>query len=280
MRRLLVLHPFALACAPGTNAGTSPSRIAPPAEASDAATVEEASADVGTDVGPAALTADAPILALTVGAITGYVALPIGATSPRPIVVGVHGAEDHADWSCYEWAATLAAYAWVVCPQGPAFRTGFVWSSAEQIYERAMALVAEVERRWPEWVAEGPMVYGGWSQGAMLAPTVIASHPGTFDRAVLVEAGYTPMNGDASVGALAKGGVRRVLVSCSSTPCRTLSKSMVDAGPKHGVDVATNDVGLRGHWFDAPVFESLGEKWPSLVSGDPRWAGYRAPSQR
>ena len=79
---------------------------------------------------------------------------------------------------------------------------------------------------------------------------------------------------------IAKGGVRRVLVSCSSTPCRTLSKSMVDAGPKHGVDVATNDVGLRGHWFDAPVFESLGEKWPSLVSGDPRWAGYRAPSQR
>ena len=39
MRRLLVLLPFALACAPGTNAGTSPSRIAPPAEASDAATV-------------------------------------------------------------------------------------------------------------------------------------------------------------------------------------------------------------------------------------------------
>lgn len=228
---------------------------------------------------PAAATqaalAGASFETLTVGNVTGFVAVPIGATAPRPIVVGVHGAEDHADWSCSEWAATLASYAWVVCPQGPPFRSGFVWSSAEQIYERSMTLVAEVKRRWPDWIADGPMIYGGWSQGAMLGPFVISSHPGTFDRAVLVEVGYTAMNGDAAIGALAKGGVRRAIVSCSSTPCRTLSQSMVAAAPKHGVTLTTNDVGLRGHWFDAPVFESLGGKWPALVDGDARWSGYQ-----
>ena len=50
---------------------------------------------------------------------------------------------------------------------------------------------------------------------------------------------------------------------------------MVAAAPKHGVTLTTNDVGLRGHWFDAPVFESLGGKWPALVDGDARWSGYQ-----
>ncbi len=281
-RPLLLLLPLTLAChpEPPPPAGATERTSAPPAAPIASTPTASAATAAPPLASPRVLDVGAELLDLHVGDVHGFVAVPAHATDARPIVVGVHGAEDHADWSCSEWAATLGRFAWVVCPEGTAFRTGFVWTSAEQIHARALALVEELRRRWPTWIAPGPLVYGGWSQGASLAGIVVSSHPGTFDRAVLVEGGHTPLDGDAVVASLRRGGVTRALVSCSSTPCRTLSQAMAAAGPKRGVDVLTNDVGLRGHWFDAPVFATLGEKWPALVAPTAAWDGYLPPSRR
>jgi hypothetical protein len=199
--------------------------------------------------------------------VEAWIAKPIGATTPRPIVVGIHGAGDRADWSCTEWAATTGGQAWVVCPRGvPSQWAGFhSWGSAEQIASRADLVLAHVREQYGAYVANAPLTYGGWSQGATLASSVIASRPGEYGTAILVEAGYTPLDENAVVSGLLAGGVSKLVVSCSSMQCRDLSARLARVRPRR-LTMRTNDVGLRGHWFDQRVFDSLGKVLRDLDS--------------
>ena len=208
-----------------------------------------------------------------------FVALPLGARDKRAVVVGVHGAGDRADWSCSEWQAVTAGWAFVVCPQGvrhPTAPDAFVWGSAESIASRADQAVRALRERYGQWVGEGPLIYGGWSQGATLASQVIASRPGTYDRAVLVEVGHTPLDARQVAASLVAGGVTRAVVSCSSWKCRSFAKDFEAAASRRGLAVRVNDVGLRGHWFDGPVFRTLGPTFVWMVDDQPRFAGLGA----
>ena len=46
------------------------------------------------------------------------VALPLGSTSPRPIVVVVHGERDRAEWQCGSFRGLLGGQVFIVCPRG------------------------------------------------------------------------------------------------------------------------------------------------------------------
>ena len=48
--------------------------------------------------------------------------------------------------------------------------------------------------------------------------------------------------------------------------CRGLS-ARLDRVRTKAVTMWTNDVGLRGHWFDQPVFDSLGKVMREVDSG-------------
>jgi hypothetical protein len=208
-----------------------------------------------------------------------YAALPIGAREKRVVVVGVHGAGDRPDWSCSEWQAVTAGWAFVVCPIGvphPAYPNTFVWGSAESIAKSAEKAVAALRSRYGAWMDDGPLVYGGWSQGASLASAVIASRPGAYDRAVLVELGHTPLDASAVAAGIVAGGVRHAVVSCSSWPCRTFAKDFEGAARRRHLAVRVNDVGLRGHWFDEPVFRTLGPQFVWMFEEERRFAGLGA----
>lgn len=236
---------------------------------------------------PAAATPPAPALAplpgpwlspLVVDEGEAFVAVPVGAREPRPVIVGVHGAGDRADWACSEWWATTAGYAFVVCPKGvPSPWKGFSsWGSAEQIARRADGAVRALRARYGAHVASGPLVYGGWSQGGTLAAQVIASHPGVYTRALLLEVGHTPLDPRATVASLQRGGVERAILECTSMPCRAFGRDLDRAAKRAALPLQIVDVGLRGHVFDEPVFRALGPAFVALVEDDPRWAGLEA----
>lgn len=218
-----------------------------------------------------------------------HVAVPLGATSPRPVVVGVHGAGDHADWACSEWRATTGGGAWVVCPRGTKdarWEGTLVWGSGAQIAHASARALAALRARFGPYVAEGPAVYGAWSQGATLAGEVMnvvakeaadAGAAPVFDRAVLVEGGYGGVDARAMARSLAKEGVARAVVCCASLVCRKLAEGLRAEGPRAGVAVHVADVGLRGHWFDEPVFRAIAADLPWLLEGDARWAPLLPP---
>lgn len=223
----------------------------------------------------------APIERLDLGkGEIAYVGLPVGARDKRVVIVGVHGAGDRPDWSCSEWKAVTADWAFVVCPQAasphPADRSTFVWGSAAAIASQADRAVAALRERYGSWMDDGPLVYGGWSQGATLASQVISIHPGTYDRAVLVEVGHTVLDPNAVVASFSHAGIRRAIVSCSSPNCRGFAQSFDRAARRHHLPTRLVDVGNRGHWFDEPVFRALGPQVAWLVDDEQRFAGLGA----
>jgi len=205
---------------------------------------------------------------------TVFVTRPLGASGPRPVVVGVHGAEDRADWACSEWHGAVGGYAWVLCPQGVPLRAAYAWGSSESSAQLAFEARDELRARSGAYVAEGPLLYAGFSQGASLASSVVAAHPGEFNRVVMVEAGHTPLSSPAVIFGLAKGKVGRALLSCSTGGCATFSTDLALAAKRSAFELLTNDAGRRGHVFDGVVIKSLGEAMVKLVAGDPRYDGF------
>ena len=255
----------------------------------DAPRSEPKPASIASEPALAPPPAEAPLLPALEGAPVerlelpggkhAFVALPVGARDKRAVVVGVHGAGDRPDWSCSEWQAVTAGWAFVVCPQGvphPTDRSAFVWGSAEAIAAQADVAVQALRARYGAWVEDGPLIYGGWSQGASLAAQVIASRPGTYDRAVLVEVGHTPLDAQQVAASLVAGGVTRAVVSCSSLKCRGFATAFEGAARRRGLPVRVNDVGLRGHWFDEPVGRTLGPAFVWMVEDQRRFAGLGA----
>jgi hypothetical protein len=200
-----------------------------------------------------------------------HVAVPLGAAAPCPVVIGVHGAGDRPEWSCAEWAATTGGSAFVVCPHGvpdARWKGTRVWTSGRAIADAAARAVAALRARYGDYIAPGPMVYGAWSQGASLAGAAIARAADIglpIGAAVLVEIGHTPVDARATAAVLRRAGVRRLVVSCSTTQCRQFAHRMTSAAAAVDLPLHVVDVGLRGHWFDDPVFRALGAEWPWLT---------------
>ncbi len=79
----------------------------------------------------------------------GYVAPPVGAREPRPLIVAVHGAGDRANWACGGWRLAASGYAFVVCPSGlPMGGERFGWDRGRTIHERVSLALAAVHARY------------------------------------------------------------------------------------------------------------------------------------
>ena len=214
------------------------------------------------------------------GGEDAWVALPVGATDRRPIVVGVHGAGDRPDWACTEWQAVTAGWAIVVCPRSrwahPQDDRTYVWGSAEQIAASADRAVAAVRARYATWTLDTPLVYAGWSQGGTLASEVIRSRPGMYDRAVLVEVGHTALDAGSVVGGFLAGGVKRAVVSCESPKCRAFAQTFDRAARRRGLAFKVTDSGFRAHVFDERVYRALAPQFGWMFEDDARYVGLAA----
>lgn len=232
------------------------------------------------DAGPPALAGDwIEKLALSDGAIA-YVTPPIGAREPRPIVVGIHGAWDDPGLMCSAWRLIVDAHAFVVCPGGrpvdPTKKDGrlFVWSSGEHLAKRVHEAVEATKAKYPGRVADGPMIYVAFSQGANLAGTLLAREGKDFSRVVFTEGGYKTFDDPAIARAFAKSGGERVLFTCSQPGCpgafATSKASLANARVTARVDYS----GPHGHSMPPAVREQIHEALPWIVEGLPNWQGY------
>jgi hypothetical protein len=199
-----------------------------------------------------------------------HVAVPTGATSPRPIVIGVHGAQDRPDWACAEWFGALAGFAFVICPRGVPYADGFVWTSAEAIVRGIERSLAAAKARFGPWMADGPVLYGGWSQASSLAFAVLPAKPELFDAAVLVEIGHTPVD----PGAIAAAGkkLRGMAVVCATGSCEKWADGAREPMKRAGTRYETWTAGHRGHTFDGEVSKRVSDAVGWITASDPRWA--------
>jgi predicted esterase len=205
-----------------------------------------------------------------------YVCPPSGARERRPLIVAVHGAGDRAEWACGGWRMVAGEYAFVVCPQGLKMdATRFAWDSAETIRRRVTSAIAAARARFGAYIADGPTLYVGFSQGATLAGPTLLDPALSLPFIVLAEGGYGLVQDRTFLGKLKARGVESVLLACGTPAC---FRSMRAAEPKlsaAGMQALIGGDPRSGHNLNGEMQAGLQKVWPEFIAGLPNWRGFK-----
>jgi predicted esterase len=211
----------------------------------------------------------------------GYVAPPVGAREPRPLIVAVHGAGDRADWACGGWRLAASGYAFVVCPSGlPMGSERFGWDRGRTIHERVSLALEAVHARYARYIAKGPTLYAGFSQGATLAEPALLAEPSRFGLVALAEGGYALLQNPGFSKRLHEAGTERLLVVCGTPACFQTARRALPGIERQGLRAAIAGDPLAGHNLNQRMQDALHAAWPAFVRGLPNWEGYEAARAR
>jgi predicted esterase len=200
----------------------------------------------------------------------GYVALPTGATEVRPVVVAVHGAGDRPDWACSEWRAIFGPKPFIVCPRGTPMAGGFVWSSADALKVAIGRAVDGTRVRHGAHLDEGPRVYAGFSQGAILGASIVEGAPDVYPYAIFHE-GLGDVGGRRFTRAFAEHAGKRIILACSQAGCDRIRRAPLAALVQAHIDAKLVYAGNIGHTINGAVIEAIKQELAWLVAGDERW---------
>jgi predicted esterase len=201
------------------------------------------------------------------------VALPLGATSPRPIVVVLHGAHDRADWQCGSFRGVLGGRVFILCPQGVQSEQAGLYGlgSFDDSEAELRAGLAALKARFGAHVAPSPVLLIGYAEGAAVAADLARQEPSFFARIALVNgnpASLTP----SVIKIFSERGGKRVLVVCAE------SKGDCDAdGTQRALLLTRAGVAAKsakadvGPYLDQRFTDALKGLLPWLVEGDARW---------
>lgn len=222
----------------------------------------------------AALTQGKELVALEVqGFRDAVVSVPLRASSPRPVVLALHGNYDRPEWQCEVMREITEAYPFILCPRGiprrdvPKSENRWEYGSVQQLRKEIDAGLAAMKTRFTRYVAEGPIVFTGFSLGAILGRPIVASEPERFARVVFTEGGGDGWN----FKQFKQGGGLRVLFGCAQRGCPEARRNTARQAERAGVEVRIADGGAIGHTYDGPVARAIQAQWSWLVEGDERW---------
>ena len=206
------------------------------------------------------------------------VAIPLGAREPRPVVVGVHGAGDRAEWACGGYRNATGAHAFIICPQGlPRGDGKFSTASVERLAKDIELAVQKTREAFGAYVASGPPTYSGFSLGAIRGVHVVAPQGKEFPRVLLVEGGARELSPRSVESFVATGG-ERVLLLCAAARCDESLHSAARAIERKGARARVVAAGTGRHNLDGTMMRRIAQNWAWLVEGDPRWASWSPPA--
>lgn len=197
---------------------------------------------------------------------------------PLPIVVALHGSYDQPEWNCEVYQQVVRGSAVVLCPRGrlrwdtptdPPMMRFFFPSTGGWIFREVDAALSALKESAPGRIADGPVVYAGFSQGAILAAPLLPSRGARFSRAILVEGGAGWSNDGAR--AYAKAGGQRVLFACGQSGCNTRAHATAATLEKAGVRTKVTYAPDQGHTYDGAVQRDIAQAFAWLVEGDARF---------
>jgi hypothetical protein len=218
---------------------------------------------------------------ITALAVPGFsdavVSVPLGARSPRPVLIATHGLWDFPEGLCDNWRWIIGNRAWVLCPRGePLPDKTFRYRSGPALAKEIDAGVKALDERYPGYVDTGPRTYTGFSLGAILGAWIVTHDPTRYPRAVLTEGGEDRFP-DEVAAAFARGGGERILFACglkgrvdgATRAARRLEHAGVPARVVLGKLPKT---GQFIHWYNGPVAEETKGQLDWLFEGDARWS--------
>jgi poly(3-hydroxybutyrate) depolymerase len=204
------------------------------------------------------------------------VSVPNGATSPRPVIIVLHGSGDRPDWNCDAWRHITSAHGFVLCPRGdydprestPGDRR-YTLRGGAHLREYVHAALEALAARFVGYVdVERPLVTG-FSLGATEIAQLAVSDPARFPRVAVLEGGHNVWTSSSIATFAARGGLR-VLFGCGSAWCLPPAQAAAKRLEQGGVQARLAFAAV-GHTTDRPLQEALRAELPWFVGGDPRW---------
>lgn len=246
-------------------------------ERAAADTPEDAAAPEPEDARPPPLVASSGTVALEVeGFGDAVVAIPFGARERRPVLVALHGNYDRPEWQCEEWSKIVRGRGFVLCPRGvprgdaPKSHDRWTYGALGRVEKELLAGLDALAAKYPQYVDEGPVLYTGFSLGAILGVHLMRKHPKRFRRAVLTEGGYKGWSYGLAKRWL-EGGGERVLFACAQTACKWAAKSAASHIERAGGEARVAFPGNLGHTYGGAVSTEIVKEWQWLTAGDARW---------
>jgi len=243
----------------------------------------------------APLRADAWLVDLDVpGFGKAAVAVPLGATTPRPIVIALHGAADRPEWACSALRSIAGPAPFVLCPRGiprtdfPASDARYTFGDSDATSSELRAALKELKRRFGVHVAPGPVVFSGFEIGADRVASISSQEPAFFSRVLLIEPATSSWPSSQSA-LFARSGGQRALFAFGSAHRDELQQKAVLTG-RAGAEARSLFLGDRPPALDAPTRALLKKEWrwlsaiptkPALVenvAGNALAAGGPAPA--
>ncbi len=192
------------------------------------------------------------------------VSIPQGTTTARPILLAFHGAQDRAEWSCGEWRGVTNAFPFIVCPRGD--KSGLYYDAPKKTYADTELAIAEARNRFAGFVdARDPPVIAGFSMGAAEVIALLVQTPLTAPALALVEGGYESLALAGVPTVIARRGVKRVLLACTTLGwCPTQYAAARKALLHVGIEVHYLQAAAKDHGMYPEVTTALAKEMPWL----------------
>lgn len=204
------------------------------------------------------------------------VALPLGATTPRPIVVVLHGAHDRAEWQCGSFRGVLGGNVFILCPQGQvegAQGGTYGFGSYDDAAAELRAALAALKARYGAHAAPSPVLLVGYGEGAALAADLARQEPAFFARVALV-AGNPATLSPSAIKIFAERGGKRMLFFCGEAECEASGVERALLLTRAGLAAKSVKADV-GPYLDQRFTDALKREVPWLVEDDTRWGRSR-----
>ena len=199
-----------------------------------------------------------------------------------PVLVVTHGAGGTPEGHCELWARISQGKAILLCVRGrarsPAPADGDYYPDHPTLERETFAALSELRARFADRIAEGPVFYAGFSQGATMGALMLVEHASEVTRLVLVEGGFADWNVPRARDFRAHGG-ERVLFVCGRKACAEPARNAAHWFNDAGVAARVEYVPGAGHSHDARVEARIAAAYPWFVAGDARWDGDVNPAR-
>lgn len=207
------------------------------------------------------------------------VALPLGATGPRPVLVAAHGAGDIPEWYCAVWQRLVAGRGFVVCPRGypiyPHVRgtSGYFYDGHPSLGREIGAALSALQQHYGPYVDLERPLFVGYSQGANMGALVLPEHPARFASAALLEGGVGEFQewNVRNARHFRERGAGRVLMVCGRAKCAEFARTTAHYMRMGGLEVRVDHARGEGHTYRGRVSGAVAESFAWLVEGDDRW---------
>jgi predicted esterase len=199
------------------------------------------------------------------------VSIPVDTSAPRRIVVALHGNFDRPEWQCEVWRRIIKAEDFILCPRGiprgdvPKEYDRWEWGSLAKTKAELIAALTALRERYPQHIKPGPIIFTGFSLGAILGARLIVDPELNVGAAVFTEGGFEGWS--STKARTAASSLSFFLLGCGQTACRNAYRYQLEPlFKKAGLNaVMVADV-KGGHTYDDPVAALVAAEWPKLLA--------------